>query len=91
MYYKRQPNILQGRGAIPLYVLEDHLIDSSLQLDGKEYVGRFCDRVALKRARRARPAEREAVLERVEEGAARHRAVALRRNADDAEAATCAR
>ena len=65
-----------------------HLFDPSLQLDGKEHVGRFCDRVALKRARRARPAEREAVLEREEKGAARDRAVALRRNADDAEAAT---
>ena len=68
-----------------------HLFDPSLQLDGKEHVGRFCDRVALKRARRARPAEREAVLEREEKGAARDRAVALRRNADDAEAATCDR
>ena len=72
-------------------VVEARLVDSSLQLDGKEHVGRLCDRVALKRARRARTAEREAVLERVEEGAARHRAVALRRNADDAEAATCVR
>ena len=67
------------------------LIDSSLQLDGKEHVGCLCDRVALKRARRARPVEREAVLERVKERAARHRAVALRRNADDAEAAACVR
>ena len=79
-------------GAIPMRCARrGHLFDPSLQLDGKEHVGRFCDRVALKRARRARPAEREAVLEREEKGAARDRAVALRRNADDAEAATCDR
>ena len=79
-------------GAVPMRCARTgHLFDPSLQLDGKEHVGRFCDRVALKRARRARPAEREAVLEREEKGAARDRAVALRRNADDAEAATCDR
>jgi hypothetical protein len=74
-----------------VHVLEARLFDSSLQLDGEEHVGRLCDRIALKRARRAWPAKREAVLERVEEGAPCYRTVALRRNADDAEAAACVR